>query len=118
MALPDYVRVTQGTAIVWGEAGASGVTATCSLDALANGAARQTASVDLGPSFFASDGFSRVGARNTSWYWDDDHINTRAVQAVLADVLLHLVLALQNGCESSSATSSTLPALPVKSKQE
>jgi peptidoglycan/LPS O-acetylase OafA/YrhL len=74
--------------------------------------------VDLGPSFFASDGFSRVGARNTSWYWDDDHINTRAVQAVLADVLLHLVLALQNGCESSSATSSTLPALPVKSKQE
>jgi hypothetical protein len=51
MALPDYIRVTQGTAIVWGEAGASGVTATCSLDALANGAARQTASVDLGPSF-------------------------------------------------------------------
>jgi len=51
MALPDYVRVTQGTAIVWGEAGASGVTATCSLDALANGAARQGASVDLGSSF-------------------------------------------------------------------
>ena len=51
MALPDYVEITQGTAIVWGEAGASGVTATLSLDALANGAARQGASVDLGANF-------------------------------------------------------------------
>ena len=51
MALPDYVEITQGTAIVWGEAGASGVTATLSLDGLANGAARQGASVDLGANF-------------------------------------------------------------------
>lgn len=51
MALPDYVEITQGTAIVWGESGASGVTATLSLDALANGAARQGASVDLGANF-------------------------------------------------------------------
>jgi hypothetical protein len=51
MALPDYVEITHGTAIVWGEAGASGVTATLSLDALANGAARQGASVDLGANF-------------------------------------------------------------------
>ena len=51
MPLPDYVEITQGTAIVWGEAGASGVTATLSLDALANGAARQGASVDLGANF-------------------------------------------------------------------
>ena len=51
MALPDYVEIRQGTAIVWGEAGASGVTATLSLDALANGAARQGASVDLGANF-------------------------------------------------------------------
>lgn len=51
MALPDYVEITQGTAVVWGEAGASGVTATLSLDALANGAARQGASVDLGANF-------------------------------------------------------------------
>jgi hypothetical protein len=51
MALPDYVEIAQGTAIVWGEAGASGVTATLSLDALANGAARQGASVDLGANF-------------------------------------------------------------------
>jgi hypothetical protein len=36
---------------VWGEAGASGVTATLSLDGLANGAARQGASVDLGANF-------------------------------------------------------------------
>jgi hypothetical protein len=51
MALPDYIEVTQGTAIVWGEAGASGVTATLSLDGLANGAARMGAAVDLGANF-------------------------------------------------------------------
>ena len=51
MALPDYIEVTQGTAVVWGEAGASGVTATLSLDALANGAARMGAAVDLGANF-------------------------------------------------------------------
>jgi hypothetical protein len=51
MALPDYVEVTQGTAIIWGESGATGVTAVCSLDALANGAAQQGASVDLGANF-------------------------------------------------------------------
>jgi hypothetical protein len=48
MALPDYVYNSQGTAIVWGEAGASGVTATLSFDALANGSARMGAAVDLG----------------------------------------------------------------------
>ena len=48
MALPDYVQVTQGTAIVWGESGAAGVTAVCALNNLANGAAQQGASVDLG----------------------------------------------------------------------
>ena len=51
MALPDYIEATQGTAVVWGEAGASGVTATLSLDALANGAARMGAAVDLGANF-------------------------------------------------------------------
>lgn len=48
MAPPDYIQITQGTAIVWGEAGASGVTATLSFDGLANGAARMGTSVDLG----------------------------------------------------------------------
>lgn len=51
MALPDYIEVTQGTAIIWGEAGASGVTATLSFDALANNAARMGAKVDLGASY-------------------------------------------------------------------
>ena len=51
MALPDYIEATQGTAVVWGEAGASGVTATLSLDALASGAARIGAAVDLGANF-------------------------------------------------------------------
>jgi hypothetical protein len=48
MALPDYIEKTQGTAIVWGPSGGAGVTANMSLDALANGAAQQGASVDLG----------------------------------------------------------------------
>jgi hypothetical protein len=51
MALPDYIQITQGTAIVWGESGGSGVTATLSLNNLANGAARMGASVDLGANF-------------------------------------------------------------------
>ena len=51
MALPDTFFVEQGTPIIWGEAGASGVTATLSLDGLANGSARMGASVDLGAKF-------------------------------------------------------------------
>jgi hypothetical protein len=45
--LPDSFKVSQGTAIIWGEAGASGVTHALSFDALANGAARQGLSADL-----------------------------------------------------------------------
>ena len=48
MALPDYIQITQGTAVVWGESGASGVTATLSLNNLTNGSARMGAAVDLG----------------------------------------------------------------------
>lgn len=48
MALPDYFTVSQGTPIIWGEFGASGVTNTLSLDALASTQARMGASVDLG----------------------------------------------------------------------
>lgn len=48
MALPDYFKIEPGTAIVWGEAGAAGVTLTLSLDALADGAARMGAVADLG----------------------------------------------------------------------
>ena len=51
MGLPDYIQITQGTAIVWGESGGSGVTAVCSLNNLANGSAQQGASVDLGANF-------------------------------------------------------------------
>ena len=51
MALPDKVQITQGTAIIWGEAGASGVTHTLSLDALANGEARMGTSADLGANY-------------------------------------------------------------------
>lgn len=52
MPLPDYLRQTQGTPVIWGEAGATGisltVTKTLSLDALADGSARMGASADLG----------------------------------------------------------------------
>lgn len=52
MALPDYFKVAQGTAVIWGESGATGssltVTKTLSLDALASGSARMGASADLG----------------------------------------------------------------------
>lgn len=48
MALPDYFKIEPGTAVVWGEAGAIGVTHTLSLDALASGTARMGAVADLG----------------------------------------------------------------------
>lgn len=51
MALPDSFQFSQGTAVIWGEAGASGVTNTLSFDALADGSARAGASVDLGANF-------------------------------------------------------------------
>lgn len=51
MGLPDYFKIEPGTAIIWGEAGASGVTHTLSLDALADGVARMGAVADLGAQF-------------------------------------------------------------------
>lgn len=51
MALPDYFKLEQGTAVIWGDAGAtSGVTVTnnMTLDALANDAGRMGASGDFG----------------------------------------------------------------------
>lgn len=48
--MADIVRFTEelGTPIVWGEAGASGVTNTLSLNALASGAGRVGVAADLG----------------------------------------------------------------------
>lgn len=51
MALPDYFDISQGTAIIFGESGATGVTHTMALDALASGAARMSASADLGADY-------------------------------------------------------------------
>ena len=51
MALPDTFKVTPGTPVIWGEAGAAGVTHTLSLDALADGTARMGAVADLGASW-------------------------------------------------------------------
>lgn len=48
MALPDFLGTEFGTAVVWGEAGASGVTATLTFEALASGSGRMGAEVDLG----------------------------------------------------------------------
>lgn len=51
MALPDTFKVTPGTPVIWGAAGAAGVTHTLSLDALADGTARMGAVADLGASW-------------------------------------------------------------------
>lgn len=55
MALPDSAKLVPGTAVIWGEATATGlsltVTNTMSLDALAAAAARAGAEADLGASF-------------------------------------------------------------------
>lgn len=86
MALPDYGRWTPGTPIIWGEAGAAGVTKTMSLDALASGSARMGASADLGATFpthalieilnesgtaptagGANDGLLAFSSDNTNW---------------------------------------------------
>jgi len=53
MALPDFVGLVAGTTIVWGEAGASGVTHTLSFNNLASGATQQGASADLGLSLLS-----------------------------------------------------------------
>lgn len=50
-ALPDYAKIEPGTAVVWGESGASGVTLTMTVDALASGSARMGAVADLGAQF-------------------------------------------------------------------
>lgn len=47
-ALPDYAKIEFGTAVIWGESGASGVTLTMTVDALASGSARMGAVCDLG----------------------------------------------------------------------
>lgn len=48
--MADQARFIEefGTAIIWGESGATGVTNTITLDALASGSARMGASADLG----------------------------------------------------------------------
>lgn len=51
MALPDTFDCSQGTSVIFGEAGASGVTNTLSFDALADGSGRMSAEVDLGATF-------------------------------------------------------------------
>lgn len=51
MALPDYFKRELGTAIIWGENGASGVTKILSFDGLADGVARMGEYADLGAQF-------------------------------------------------------------------
>lgn len=51
MALPDYLKVALGTAVIWGEAGATGVTKTLTFEALAAAAARMGEYADLGATF-------------------------------------------------------------------
>lgn len=48
MALPDYAKLSPGTAVVWGQPSGSGVTKNMTLDALADAAARMGVYADLG----------------------------------------------------------------------
>lgn len=48
MALPDFLKAQAGTAIVWGQPGATGVTKNLTLDALASAGARMGVFADLG----------------------------------------------------------------------
>ena len=69
MALPDYLRLTPGTPVVWGPASGSGVTLTLSLDALANGAAYMGAVADLGAtlaSFYTVQVVAETGTAPTA----------------------------------------------------
>lgn len=84
MALPDTFFVEQGTAIVWGEAGASGVTDTLSFDGLADGSAIMGASVDLGANFarryavyfVVETGTAPTAGRTTELYLATSYDNT------------------------------------------
>lgn len=51
MALPDYYKIEQGTAVVWGDSGGSGVTHVFTLDALGIAGARMGTVADLGATF-------------------------------------------------------------------
>jgi len=51
MALPDYQKIEMGTAVIWGQPSASGVTKDLSLNGLAAAAGRMGVYADLGETF-------------------------------------------------------------------
>lgn len=51
MALPDYLDITQGTSIIFGETGASGVTHALPFNGLAPNTALMSAAADLGANY-------------------------------------------------------------------
>lgn len=51
MALPDYAKIELGTAVIWGENGAAGVTKVLTFEALAAAAGRMGVYADLGAAF-------------------------------------------------------------------
>jgi hypothetical protein len=88
MPLPDYIVNSAGTAIIWGEAGATGlslsVTKTMSLDALASGSAQMGASADLGANYdqeyyvvvIVESGSAPTAGRSADLYFACSHDNT------------------------------------------
>ncbi len=90
MALPDYFKRSQGTAIIWGQPSASGVTHNLTFDNLAAAAGRQGVYADLGAEwddeyaviFAAESGTAPTAgglaelylaaAHATSGYWPQD----------------------------------------------
>jgi hypothetical protein len=89
VALPDFQKLSLGTPIIWGEAGATGisltVTNTLSVDGLASAAARQGASADLGSTWdadyllqqFVEVGTAPSAGTTVECYlaWSHDNVN-------------------------------------------
>lgn len=88
MALPDYFKREAGTAVIWGESGATGisltVTNTLSLNGLASGSGRMGASVDLGSAWddeylvmlIIESGTAPTAERAIQLYFACSHDNT------------------------------------------
>jgi hypothetical protein len=105
--MPSYFKRDLSTSIVWGEASGSGVTNTLSLDALADGAGRMGASVDLGAT------------------WDEEYVlefrvETGTAPSVLKQAELYLAYSVDNSNWPGKVTGSdaAYPATVVFNKQQ
>jgi peptidoglycan/LPS O-acetylase OafA/YrhL len=57
--------------------------------------------VDLAAPFFGGDGISAVGGPDTTWYWDDDHINDLGAELVVRPWIEPLFRRMAQECASA-----------------